>query len=147
LTAEEKPLFLLMSVRDGIEATAEQTIKSLLDQGWYVLRPDAPYRLRIKAGTRVCFYAKGIGVVAEATAAGPVERREIRFARRHELFPYAFPVGRERYFFDKPVVIDVNLRRRLDAFKDKNPAGKWAFLVQNPRELTEHDFKVMTGSR
>jgi hypothetical protein len=136
-----------MSVRDDEEATAEETIRSLLDQGWYVLGPHAPYRRQIGRGTRVCLYVKGRGVVAEATAAGPAEERRIRFMRQREAYPYAFQVEHVRYFFDKPIIIDVQLRSRLDAFSGKNPGGRWAHLVQAPRSLTENDFNVLTGRR
>lgn len=141
----EPPLFLIVSVRDDEEATAERTIRSLLDQGWYVLGPHAPYRERIVAGTRLCIYVKGRGVVAEASAAGPVEERQIPFARKAGRFPYAFSIGAVRYFFDKPIVIDALLRSRLDAFRNKNPMGRWAHLVQVPRSLTKHDFDILTG--
>ena len=111
-----------MPVRDKEEASAETTIRrSLLDQGWYVLAETTPGRTFIKAGDRICFYVRGVGVVAEATATTSVTERHVAFARRHGAYPFAFGVGRVRDFFKQPIVIDATLRSRLEAFVDRDP--------------------------
>jgi hypothetical protein len=46
---------------------------------------------------------------------------------------------------ENPVVIDVALRSKLDAFKNRELNKAWAWFVQATRKITENDFKVLTG--
>ncbi len=145
--AETERLFLLTPVANEAEASAEATIRSLLDQGCYVFGDRTPGRKRLKSGDQLCFYQTGLGVVAEATVASTPERKIIKFVRHPDRFPWAFRVKDVRYFFDKPVVIDAPLRARLDAFKGRDPNTAWAWFVQATRRVTEHDLDVLVGRK
>jgi hypothetical protein len=144
-TAQDQPLYLLTPVADDEHGSAKDTIKRLLDQGWYVFRTTTPGRKGLKPGDRICFYETGVGVVAEAEVDSHPEEKKIPYVRDPEKFPWAFRVKNARYFFDQPVVIDAALRSHLDAFKGRDPEGPWAWLVQGTRKVTEHDFHVLTG--
>jgi hypothetical protein len=141
----ESRLFLVTPVADDEEASAERTIRSLLDQGWYVFGDRTPGRKKLKVDDRICFYESGVGVVAEATVCSEPERRQIEFVRDPTRFPWAFRVKDVRYFFDKPIVIDASLRARLDAFREREPGNAWAWFVQATRLVTPHDFEVLVG--
>src|SRR5712692_11816846 len=63
---ELERLFLMTPVTDDEKETADEVIRKLLDQGWYVFGDRTPGRKRLKAGDHLCFYRTGTGVVAEA---------------------------------------------------------------------------------
>ncbi len=136
-------LCLMTPVADEEDVPAERTIRSLLDQGWYVFGERTPGRKRLKPGDRLCFYHSGMGVVAEAKVATAPEKRKVKFVRDQARFPWAFRVSNVQYFFDKPTVIDADLRSRLDAFRGKDPNRAWAWFVQATRILTPHDFDIL----
>jgi hypothetical protein len=142
---QDDHLFLLTPVADEPEVTAEEAMRSLLDQGWYVFGERTPGRKRLKRGDRICFYNTGIGVVAEATVDSKPEKKPIKFVRDPSRFPWAFHVKDVRYFFDKPVVIDATLRSHLEAFKGREPDKSWAWFVQGTHYLTEYDYKILVG--
>jgi hypothetical protein len=81
------PTYFLTPVSDDKEASAEQTIRSLLDQGWYVFGDTTPGRKLIKAGDRICFYRSAVGVVASATVMSAVEKKTIKFVRNPDAVP------------------------------------------------------------
>ena len=54
---------------------------------------------------------------------------------------------RVRYFFDDPVVIDRDLRARMEAFRGRDPEQPWSWLVKGTQRVNEHDFGVITGRR
>lgn len=138
-------LYLMTPVRDGEDQTGEQVIRKLLEDGWYVFGETTPFRSHLKPGDHLCFYWSTVGVVAEAEVASKVEKKKLQQVKDPDRFPWAFKVRNTRFFFDKPVVVDSVVRARLDAFKDRDPSGPWAWLVQATRRLSEHDFRVLTG--
>lgn len=145
VAASQDTLYLLTPVADEKEATARDTIKGLLDSGWYVFGERTAGRRSLKPGDRVAFYESGVGVVADAEVVSIAERRSVPGVRHPERFPWAFRVGKPRYFFDTPVVIDPALRARLDAFAGRDPVGPWAWFVQGTRVISAHDFAILTG--
>jgi hypothetical protein len=60
------PLYLLTAVSDDEAASAQDTIRRLLDNCWYVFGDRTPGRKDLKPGDHICFYEAGVGVVAEA---------------------------------------------------------------------------------
>ncbi len=48
-------------------------------------------------------------------------------------------------FFDHPVVMDATLRAQMDAFKNRDAAGPWAWFVQSTRRVSEHDFEILAN--
>ena len=75
----------------------------------------------------------------------PEDRVRYKFAKSPDRFPWSFKVKDVRYFFDKPIVIDPALRLRLDAFRGRDPAKAWAWLVQGTKVVTPADFERLVG--
>lgn len=138
-------LYLMTPVRDGEEETGEQIIRKLLEDGWYVFGEATPHRGHLKVGDHLCFYWSTVGVVAEAEVASEPKKKRLPQVKDADRFPWAFKVKNVRFFFDKPVLVDPSVRARLSVFKDRDPAGPWAWLVQSTRRLSEGDFRVLTG--
>ncbi len=145
--ARDDHLYLLTPVADDDKRSAKDTIRQLLDTGWYVFGDRTTGRKALKPGDRIAFYESGVGVVAEAEVDSRAEERELPNLRYPERYRWAFRVKNARYFFEEPVVIDVALRAKLDAFRERDPEGSWSWLVQGTRKLTAHDFAILTGSR
>jgi hypothetical protein len=139
--------FLLTPLKPGDGMTVREILEGLLGNGWYVFGDKTPGRKALKPGDRIAFYESGVGVVAEAEVASLPERKEIPFARSSAEFPWAFRVRDVRFFFDDPVVIDGDLRARLEAFRGRDPAQSWSWLVQGTHKVNEHDFGVLVGRR
>jgi hypothetical protein len=142
----EQPLYFITPVADDEDRSAEDTIRCLLESGWYVFGDKTPNRKRVKPGDRICFYQSGLGTVAEAEIATAPERKTIEHVRHPEKYPWAFEVKCPRFFFDTPVVIDAPLRSKLDAFKDLDPSAAWGWFVVQTRSVDEHDFLLLTGA-
>jgi hypothetical protein len=145
---ESKRAYFMTPVRDEEDWSAQDAIKGLLSAGWYVFGDSTPGRKKIKPGDRICFYEKGVGVVAEAEVASVPERMPPKvngIGKNLDAFPWSFRVRKPRFFFDKPIVIDVELRSKLDAFVGRDPTLVWSWFVQPTKLVTEHDFAVLTG--
>ena len=141
-------LHVMTPVKDEVDNPAQQTIADLLNAGWYVFGDATPGRKKLKPGDRMCFYESGRGVVAEAEVASVPELKPPAtkgIAKNLDKFPWSFRLSNARFFFDEPVVIDADLRAKLDAFADREPAKSWSWFVQGTRLITEHDFAVLTG--
>ena len=139
------PRYYLTSVSDGDDARAEQILHRLLDKGRYVFAENAPHLNKLKAGDRLCFYVSGLGVAAEVEILSHPRRTEVPFSRRGREFPYEVEVARARFFFNRPVKIDAELRSRLDAFRDRYRETNWALFVRTMTWLTAHDFSLLAG--
>jgi hypothetical protein len=138
-------LLLMTPVSDDEDASADDTIRTILKEGWYVFGDRTPGRKRLGVGDRLCFYRSGGGVVAEATVASAPEHKALTIVRHPEKYPWAFRVKDVRFFFEKPVVIDAGLRSRLDAFHGRDPNKAWAWFVQATRIVSGHDFEILVG--
>lgn len=139
------PIYLLTPVSDNEEGTVRETLDNLVGRGWYVFGDRTPGRKALAPGDRICFYATTQGVVAEAEVATAPERGTVEGVRYPDRFPWRFKVRNARFFYEKPVIIDAELRRQLEAFKAKDPAGPWAWFVQGTKYVTAHDFAILTG--
>jgi hypothetical protein len=137
--------FLLTPLKPSDGMTVREILEGLLGSGWYVFGDNTAGRKTLKQGDRIAFYESGVGVVAEAEVTSSPERKEIPFARSSAEFPWAFRVRDVRYFFDDPVFIDRDLRARLKAFRGRDPAQSWSWLVQGTRRVNGHDFGVLVG--
>jgi hypothetical protein len=140
---------LLTPVSDDEGATAKDTIFNLLRSGWYVFGDRTPGRKVLKPGDRICFYQSSVGVVAEAEVASIPEQRvpPVKgLVKNLDRFPWAFEVRNPRFFFDEPVVLDADLRVRLEAFSGRDPSRPWAWFVQGTHQVSEHDYRLLTQS-
>jgi Type I restriction enzyme R protein N terminus (HSDR_N) len=140
------PLFFTTPVKDEPDATVEETLHSLLDKGVYVFGDRTAGRARLRSGDRICFYSSGVGVVADAVIASPAERKGVEFAKHTVNYPWAFAVRDVRYYLETPVIINHEMRAKLDAFRDKDPRGNWSWFVQGTGYVTGHDFGLLTRS-
>lgn len=143
-----EPAHWLAPVKSHPEETAEECIQSLVGQEKiYAFGERTAGRKRIKPGDWICFYATQNGVVAHARVATLPHRERHPRVRQPENYPWVFRLDKERIYMDNPVVIDPDLRERLDAFRDKDRAAPWAWFVQWTKEISEHDFAILTRQR
>jgi hypothetical protein len=141
-------VFLMTPVRDEEEMPAKAAVAGLLNAGWYVFGDATPGRKRLKPGDRICFYESGVGVIADAEVASVPERKPPAakgVGKNLDKFPWSFQLANPRFFFDQPVVLDADLRSKLDAFLGRDPTQPWSWFVQGTKLVTEHDFAVLTG--
>jgi len=146
---DSEPAFWLFPVRslpDGTSSSEE--LKFWTDAGMWGVRRSTPYRSRMKDGDLACFYATGVGVVAWAQLAGPVEvlvtAEEWPEPIAMEAEVFKVPLRNARWL-PAPIPIDERLRRQLDAYKGKKPSPVWSWLVQTTSKISERDFNLLIG--
>jgi hypothetical protein len=141
----DKIVYWLTTFATDSEQNREECLKELVQEGeWktYAFKRGNRQHKHIRKGHRICFYAAPHGVVAYATVA-----REPKSGGSWK-YPWVCPL-RVFSFIRRPVVIDAELRRRLNAFKKKRPNARrqWGWFVQVTRPLTLHDFKLLIGGK
>ncbi len=137
-------MYLLTPIKGDARGSVQDILDRLIGQGWYVFGEKTPGRKALKPGDWICFYEKGVGVVAEAEVASMPERKRLDFVAELERFPWAFQVRNVRYFYDAPVALDASLRAQLSGFSGKDAAGAWSWYVQQTHTVTEQDFALLT---
>ena len=145
LPVDGETVYWLAPVKSHPEETAEACIQSLVGQEKiYAFGERTAGRRRIKPGDWICFYATQNGVIAHARVATLPQRESHPKVRQSEKYPWVFRLDKAGLYIDDPVVINPELRERLEAFRDKDPAAPWAWFVQWTKEITEHDFGILT---
>jgi hypothetical protein len=140
--------YWLTPVKGDEEQTAEEVIRTLVGkEKIYAFGERTPGRRHIKPTDRICFYATGKGVVAEAEVVSPSEHKHHPQVQHPDRYPWVFRVKNVRLYLDKPVIIDATLRGQLDAFQRKNPNQGWGWFVQATRKITKRDFGLLTRGR
>lgn len=126
------------------EYTVEEVIEKLVgERKLYGFGDKTPGRKKIETGDWICFYASGKGVIAHArVASNPEKKPEITLIP--DRFPWIFQLDNTELYIDNPVIIDQELRSRLDYFKGKDPAAPWGWFVQTTRHINLHDFNLLT---
>jgi hypothetical protein len=136
--------YWLTPVKSNDEQTAEEVIKTLVgEEEIYAFGERTPGRKHLKQGDWICFYATAKGVVAHARVRKPPLRNPHPKVRDSKKYPWVFQLENVKLYLDKPVVIDTELRKQLDAFQGRDPTKSWAWFVQATRRITEHDFKLL----
>lgn len=139
---EEKPAYWITSVRAEKGLSAIEWVKQLVgEERRWAFGERTPGRDRIKPPDRICFYAKGKGVVARAVVASKPEKDP------KAAYPWVFRLRDPVLYLNEPVAIDAGLRSRLAAFKGKESHKSWAWFVQATRNVTEQDFGLLTRQR
>lgn len=134
--------YWLTSVKSNEERTVESVIETFVgDRRIYAFGEHTPGRKSLKPGDWICFYATGSGVVASAKVKTMPERKPIVIS---EKYPWVFEVESPSLFLDKPVIIDADLRARLDAFQNRAGDASWAWFVQATHKVSKHDFEQLT---
>lgn len=139
--------YWLTPVKGDEERTAEEEIKILVgEEKIYAFGERTPGRRYIKPDDWICFYAVGNGVVAHAKVASTPERKRHPKIRHPDKYPWVLHLKDVRLYLDNPVIINAELRGKLDAFQGKNPDQGWAWFVQATRRITRRDFELLTRS-
>jgi len=137
--------YWLTPVKSHPDETAEECIEKLVGrERIYAFGERTPGRRRIKPGDRICFYATQNGIIAHATVESLPERQPHPKVVQSDKYPWVFRLDNEKLFLTDPVVIDAALRPHLDAFADRDPDQSWAWFVQSTKEITRHDFDILT---
>ena len=145
VSIEGEVAYWLTPVKSHEEETAEECISILVgEERIYAFGERNPGRKHIKPGDRICFYATGKGVVADARVVSRPERNPHPKVYHPEKYPWVFRLGNATFYIDEPIVIDAEVRTRLDAFQDRDPNRPWAWFVQATRKISEHDFSILT---
>lgn len=145
LPTESEIFYWLTPVKSDKEETAEECIQNLVEKvGIYAFGERTPGRKRLKPEDWICFYATGKGVVAHARVISAPEKKPHRQVRQPERYPWIFRLDNACLYLDEPVVIDSTLRSQLDAFRGRDPNRPWAWFVQATRNITKHDFDILT---
>jgi hypothetical protein len=131
--------------REGLKAL--DYLQLWLSRGYWALGQHTPGRRAIQPGDRVCFYAAGNRqVVATANVSGdlsnPITPAEWPEPHPQKAPLYKMPLDAVTWL-GRPVRLDDDLRSRLDALQGKF-GNRWALWVQVPRQLTKHDFDLLT---
>ena len=135
----------LTPVKAHKDETAEECVQILVGQeAVYAFGDKTPGRKRLQVGDHICFYASGNGVVAHATVASLPERGKDPKVRDSDRYPWLFKLSNARLYVEDPVVVDSDLRSRLDAFKGRDPSTHWAWFVQGTKKVTKDDFERLT---
>jgi len=133
-------------VRGDDVQTAEACIRSLVgDHSIYAFGDRTPGRKRIAPGDKICFYAVGKGIIAYATVVSFPERKPHPAVRHSDQYPWVFRVEDARLFLERPRPVNEKMRAKLDAFRERDPNGSWAWFVQSTSRLTRHDFELLAG--
>ena len=135
----------LTPVRSDEKQSAEQIIQSLVgDEGIYALAGKTSGRKNLRPGHFICFYAVGKGVIADAQVASKPEMKTHPRVGRSEERRWLFHLKEPHLYLNNPIVINARLRSQLNAFKNRDPAGSWGWLVRTTRTISVHDFKCLT---
>ena len=145
---EGKPAYYLTPVKSDEVTTADEVIQRLVGKEHaYAFAEKTSFRKHLKAGDWMCFYATGKGVVAHAKVISRPQKKPRSGIRHPERYPWTFSLKNPQLYLDKPVILDVDLRSRLEAFKRRDMSKSWAWFVQGTSRLSPHDFKILTRQR
>lgn len=141
----EEPAYWITPVRGYPEHSAEECIRILVGREHiYAFGDGIRARKQVKPGDWICFYASKRGVVGYARVASMPRWEENPAIIHPGYYPWVFDVDSEDLFLRDPTIIDGDLRERMDAYRDKEQHDNWGWLVLTTREITEHDFRLLT---
>lgn len=142
---EGRVAYWLTPVASGKLLAAQEVIHTLVGQERiYALGERTPSRSQLKPGDWISFYASGKGVIGHARLISAPEKKPHHRASKFTRYPWLVQLDNVQLYLDEPIAIDDALRRRLDAFRDREPNKPWSWLVQTTRKITEHDFAILT---
>jgi hypothetical protein len=138
--------YWLTSVRSKGGQTASEVIDILVGQEKiFAFAERTPNRKYLKPGDRICFYESRRGVVAHAIVASKPENQPHPKVRNNQRYSWTFKLEQADLYLSDPIVINLTLVSRLEAFRGRDPSQAWNWLVQATTKLTENDFKILTG--
>jgi len=138
--------FYCTPVTSDDNESAEECINKLVGENKiYAFGNRTPGRKHIKPGDMICFYATGIGVVAQAEVSTRPVEEDNPFIQDSNRYPWVFQIKDSQLFLDNPIIIDAQLRSKLDAFSGRDPNRPWAWFVQATRKISKHDYQILTN--
>lgn len=142
---EEKISYWIAPVKSYEEETAEERILKLVgEKKIYAFGEKTAGKKSLRPGDWICFYASGNGVIAHAKAiSAPIKSLEPGVYNLEE-YPWIFRLDNIKLYLDEPIILSVDLRSELDAFKNRNSREAWSWFVLTTRKISEHDFKILT---
>ncbi|MGB9300426.1 MAG: hypothetical protein WCD51_07525 [Anaerolineae bacterium] len=141
----ESARYWITPVKDYPVESAEECIRNLVGREHiYAFGEGITAREQVQPGDWICFYATRRGVVAYARVASLPRREEHPAIIHPGHYPWVFDVDSENLFLGNPTIIDEHLRARMDAYADKGQHDNWGWLVLTTREISEHDFRLLT---
>jgi hypothetical protein len=139
--------YWLTPVRSEAEAAAEQIIQTLVAQEQiYAFGERTPGRKHLKPGDWLCFHASGKGVIAHAKVISKPEKKPHPKVRHPDKYPWIFRVGQAKLYVNNPVIIDAEVRAKLEAFQNRDLNKSWGWFVQATRSISRNDFNILTRS-
>ena len=111
---------------------------------FYAFGKANPRHANMQKGDLICFYAAQIGIVAHATIASRTNNKKRPDGKSFPDYPWWCHLGKTSLYLDNPVEVNISLRRKLDEFKNRNHKKNWGWFVQVTREISKHDFKLLT---
>ena len=136
--------YFLAPAKGDETRTAEDIVRYLVgEKKLWAFGERTPYREVLKPGDKICFYASGKGVVAHAEIATKPEKVKKPEIKELRGYPWIFKLKNVRLYLDDPVILDANLRSKLDVFKERDQSA-WGWFVHRTQKITEHDFKLLT---
>ena len=124
------PAYWLTPVKSDAEGSAEEVIRSLVEQEHIFALSKRMARGRgLKPDDWICFYAAKTGVIAHARVASSPRDKPHPKVRHSEKYPCVFLLDDVHSYPDAPIVIDAGLRNKLDAFAGRDAERNWTWLV------------------
>lgn len=140
--------YWVLPAGERLDITAMDTLKAMLAKNIWGMYKSTPGRKRLKGGDCVAFYAAKVGVVATAEVAAPADqllpKQELPKGLDVPEPVYRVPL-RKVHWLRHPVPIDESVRAQLDAFQGKPTTGVWSWFIQTTRQVSEHDFRLLTA--
>ncbi|NEQ39136.1 MAG: DUF262 domain-containing protein [Okeania sp. SIO3I5] len=143
--SEDEVTYWLTPVAANEERSASEQIKFLVgEEKIYAFGDKTPGRKSIKSGDNICFYASGKGIVAHALVKSKPEKSTHPKIFNSDRYPWVFELEKPCLYLDNPVVLDEDLRNKLDAFLGRGDRSTWSWFVQVTRKISANDFIVLT---
>jgi hypothetical protein len=137
--------FFLTPVQQEADCSVQEVVKRLVgDEGVYAFGENTAYRKQIKAGDWICFYGAGVGVIAHAKIVGNPHKKIHVAIMDPDRHPWLVKLSDQVLYMDEPVVLDADLRTKLEAFKDRDASKPWSWFVQSTNLISKYDFEKVT---
>jgi hypothetical protein len=135
--------YWLTPVKSHGNISPEEVVRVLVvKRRVYAFSEKTSARKSLNLGDWICFYASRKGVVAHAQVASEVENR-VPGGLPPE-YSWSFRLEKAQAYIDNPTYLNLTMRQKLDAFRGRDLAKNWAWLVQTTRKISQHDFALLT---
>lgn len=123
------------------EISKEMTNTYIKDRKIFAFRQGDAGRNIIKPGDLACFYAYNIGIVAHAEIETYADKKA---PEDYASYLWICKLKDPEVYYENPIELDLDLRRKLDAFKGTTNIKNWGWFVSKNHVITDHDFKLIT---